>query len=69
MITEFIQIVSRFPSCLTIFFFSVSSRIHESIPPLLSEDELSYYLCDAHVNTPFEFSLMQIDEVESTLLS
>ena len=51
------------------FFTSVSSRIHESIPPLMSEENISYYLHYIQVNTPFEFSPIQIDEIESTILS
>ena len=45
------------------FFTSVSSRVHESIPPLMSEDEFSYYLQDIQVNTFFELSPIHIDEI------
>ena len=34
-------------------FSSVSSRIHESIPPTLSDDDFSYYLRHVHVNNTF----------------
>ena len=44
------------------FFTSVSSRIHDSIPPPISEDEFSYYLQDIQVYTQFEFSPIQIEE-------
>ena len=51
------------------FFTSVSSRIHDSIPPPISEDEFSYYLQDIQVTTQFEFSPIQIEEIENTILS
>ena len=51
------------------FFFPVSYRIHESLPPPLSEEEFSYYLRDVHVDTSSDFSSTQTIEVESTLLS
>ena len=51
------------------FFTSVSSRNHECIPPTISEDEISYYQPYNQVNTLFEFSPIQTDEIESTILS
>ena len=51
------------------FFTSVGSEIHESIPPPQSNEEFSNYIREVHVNTPFEFSSIQFNEVRSTLLS
>ena len=47
----------------------ISSRIRKSIPPAVSEDEFLHYLQDIQVNTPFDFSPIQFDETESTILS
>ena len=51
------------------FFSPLSIRIHESIPPPLSDDGCSYYLRNVYVNAKFEFSSIQIIEIESTVLS
>ena len=50
-------------------FSLVVSRIHETIPPLSSANEFSYYLHDIQVNTPLTFSSVQISEVGSTIFS
>ena len=51
------------------FVTSVTSRIHESIPPPISEDDFSYDLHDTQINNPFEFSPKQTDEMENAILS
>ena len=50
-------------------FSSVSSKIHESIPSPISEDDFSYYLRNIQMSTPFSSPTTQITEGESTILS
>ena len=60
--------VSKFVKSLTMFSIVVSSKIHESFPPPISNDGFSYYLHDIQAYTLFEFSPIQIYEIESTNL-
>ena len=51
------------------YFSSVSTKIHESFPSPSSEDDFSYYLRNIQISTTFSFSMIQITEVENTILS
>ena len=55
----------KFCEQLNYFFVSISSKIHEAIPPPLSENESSCYLLDAQLNTMFDFSLTQIMKLKN----
>ena len=63
--TDGFEIWEMFNEILT----SKSGINYESILPPISEDEFSYYLNDIQVYTLFEFSPIQIDEIESMILS